>query len=96
MPLSENDRERIAEALKKAKVNLACPRCGHDHFTVADAYFLHLMQQNPKHYAIGGRGLPCAVTLCTRCGFVAEHSLGILGLLPKEEQTAGSQEEDSK
>jgi len=34
---------------------------------------------------IGGPSVPSVVTACNRCGYLSQHTLGTLGLLPKEE-----------
>jgi hypothetical protein len=35
---------------------------------------------------LGGPSVPTAVLACNRCGWVAQHALGVLGLLPKKEE----------
>jgi hypothetical protein len=33
----------------------------------------------------GGQTVPAAAIVCNRCGFLSQHALGALGLLPKNE-----------
>ncbi len=81
--LSEADRQKIAEALKRAQVGLHCPMCGNRHFTVLDGYLNHPVQTQLPGMVIGGQSVPTAVIVCDRCGFLSQHALGVLGLLPK-------------
>lgn len=83
--LSEKDKQRIADELTKRGATRACPRCGQSQFTVLDGYFNHPIQgELSGNLVIGGPSIPVAVVVCNNCGFLSEHALGALGLLPKE------------
>jgi hypothetical protein len=32
--------------------------------------------------SLGGLGIPSIAIICNRCGFISQHALGTLGLLP--------------
>jgi hypothetical protein len=81
--LTEADRQRIADALKRAQVGIHCPMCGNRQFTVLDGYINHAVQTQLGGLVIGGQSVPTAVIVCNRCGFLSQHALGVLGLLPK-------------
>ncbi len=80
--MSEADTQRVLEALRKAGATKPCPRCGNEDFSLLDGYFTHSIQRDLKKLSIGGaKAVPVVVVICTRCGWVAEHALGSLGLL---------------
>lgn len=81
---SPEERKRIVEALESRGAKLPCPRCGNTQFVLVDGYFAHSLQHNLSSYSLGGPAIPVAVVACQRCGFLAEHAIGALGLLPKE------------
>ena len=64
---------------------LTCPMCHQHSFVMADGYFSHFLQNDMKDVSIGGSSIPTIAIVCTHCGFVSQHALGVLGLLPKNE-----------
>jgi len=83
--LTPMQKEEINERLKERGVKLPCPRCGYKNFTLLDGYFLQSIQTQLEGISIGGPSFPSIVTVCNNCGYVSQHSLGILGLIPKRE-----------
>lgn len=81
--LSQEDRQRIADALRRAHVSARCPMCNNQNFTVLEGYLNHAIQTQVPGMVIGGQSLPVAVVVCNRCGFLSQHALGVLGLLHK-------------
>lgn len=79
-------RDEIAKRLTDKGAVQPCPRCGHREFTVADGYFNHTLQDELKGVVIGGKSIPCAIVICVYCGYLAQHALGALGLLPPPEK----------
>lgn len=84
MPMSEEQQRSIIDALKVRGVNRPCPRCGNVSFTLVDGYLNQIVQQNIGGIVIGGPTVPSVITTCNKCGFLSQHALGALGLLPKE------------
>jgi ribosomal protein S27AE len=82
--LSPEQRERIIKALQDRGATRDCPRCGNKSFAVLGGYFNHPLQFNLGGLQLGGPSIPTAVVACTTCGWLAEHALGALGLLPAE------------
>jgi len=83
---SENYKNKILDTLTERKVNLPCPRCGFENFTILDGYFVH----QPKPTFLLGAiyqypVVPSIVAICGRCGYISQHSLGILKLEPYQE-----------
>lgn len=82
---TQDQKDKIIKALTERGANLPCPRCGNDAFTLLDGYFNQIIQETPRGIVLGGRTIPSVAVACKRCGYIAQHALGILGLLPKEE-----------
>ena len=83
--LIQNQKDEIIKALTERGASLPCPRCGNNAFTLLDGYFNQVIQEEPKGIVLGGRTIPSVAVACKRCGYLAQHALGVLGLLPKEE-----------
>jgi ribosomal protein S27AE len=86
--LTQEQKDKIIKALVERGAKLPCPRCGNDTFTLLDGYFNEIIQSEPKGIVLGGRTVPSIAVACNRCGFLSQHALGVLGLLPKEENQA--------
>ena len=76
--------QALTERLSKSDKRSVCPMCGHTHFTIADAYLSNTLQADFNSVTLGGPSIPSLAIICTNCGFISQHSLGILGLLPAE------------
>lgn len=82
--LSEDQKKKITEALTSRGAVLPCPRCGNNTFGLVDGYFIQPIQHDLGTLQIGGPSVPAVVVACQRCGFLARHALGTLGLLPPQ------------
>jgi predicted nucleic-acid-binding Zn-ribbon protein len=82
--MKEDEKQKIIQALEERGAKLPCPRCGNQQFTLVDGYFNQTIQTELKGMVIGGPSVPSIVVVCTRCGYMSQHALGALGLLPKE------------
>jgi hypothetical protein len=88
MPDSNDDqKDKIIKALSEHGANLPCPRCGNEAFTLLDGYFNQIIQNEPKGIVLGGRTIPSVVVACKQCGYLAQHALGVLGLLKQESKS---------
>ena len=74
----------LSEKLEKYSKPSACPMCGHPHFTISDAYLSNTLQTDFTSVTLGGPSIPSLAIICKNCGFISQHALGILGLLPAE------------
>ncbi len=87
--LSPEEKQKISNRLQERGALLPCPRCGNQSFTLLDGYINHPLQNKVSAGLIlGGPIVPTIGVVCTRCGFLAEHAIGILGLMPPTEQTS--------
>ncbi len=82
--LSKEQQEKIINTLKERGAKLPCPRCGNYDFTLLDGYFNQTVGSEPGTIVIGGISVPSVVIACQRCGYLSQHSIRILGLLPEE------------
>lgn len=83
--LSESQKKEIAQKLSSIIPTLTCPMCGNHHFTIVDGYFTPTIQKDIQNLQLGGTVMPTVAIVCNNCGFVSSHALGVLGLLPKNE-----------
>lgn len=82
--LSAQEKERIAAELSKRGVPRPCPMCGTNQWAMADGYFTNSLQFTLTSMQFGGPSIPTIALVCGNCGFVSQHALGILGILPSE------------
>ena len=87
--LNDDEKQIIAEILKKRGAKLPCARCKNRNFAILDGYF-----NQPIHKSIPasitditnhGSFISSVVVVCTRCGYLSQHALSVLGLLPAGE-----------
>lgn len=83
---SQKQKEEIVEALVEKGAQLPCPRCGNTQFSLLDGFYNQPIQPELGSIMLGGPSIPSVVTVCTRCGFMSQHALGALGLLPREKR----------
>ena len=81
---TEEQKQKIIKSINERGAKLPCPRCGNKEFTVLDGYFSHSINTKIGTVVIGGATVPTAVIACKNCGYLVQHALGILGLLPEE------------
>ncbi len=79
--LSESEKKEIIQKLSDRNMKTVCPMCGQNKFIIADGYFNHPMQPNLQGFIIGGPSIPSIAIVCSNCGFMSQHALGVLGLL---------------
>jgi len=84
--IPEAEKKRIVDKLTERGVKTHCPMCGHNHFIIADGYFNNPMQSGFQGgLVIGGPSIPTIAIVCGNCGFTSQHALGVLGLLPQNQ-----------
>jgi ribosomal protein S27AE len=80
--------DKIIEILKERRINTRCPRC-----SVGESYLVGFSQlplsNDPRESVVGGASVPVAIVVCPKCGFVMQHSLVALGIIPEEAEVAG-------
>jgi ribosomal protein S27E len=85
--LSQETKNRIIEVLNtRLRANgraVQCPMCGHNNFAISDAYISNSLQDDFQNIVLGGPSIPSIAVICTNCGFISQHALGVLGLMPQ-------------
>jgi hypothetical protein len=81
-------QQRAVEALKEHGADKPCPRCGNASFALANGIFAPIIHPDVDHVGLTGKVIPVIAVICQQCGFVNQHALGPLGLMPstKEEK----------
>ena len=84
--MDKTKREEIINRLDEKGVRALCPRCGNNSFSVLDGYFIQTIQDEVRGGIVlgGGKSIPSVITVCNKCGFISQHALGALGLLPQK------------
>jgi hypothetical protein len=77
--MNQKRLEEISRALAAKGVDRACPRCGNPEFSVV-AEFSIVLEESQSSYSMGGRSIPTVIVGCDKCGYIAQHALGALGL----------------
>lgn len=82
-----NERKKvIVQALASRVDKMECPFCHQGRFTLIDGYITDSVQNDFSYQIIGSKTtLPSVALVCNNCGFISQHSLGILGLLNSED-----------
>jgi len=75
--------QKVIAALMERGVDQPCPRCGGRAFEVLDTTNIGI-EQGKRGFYQTEQILPVAITACKKCGFIALHSMGALGLLAGE------------
>lgn len=88
--LSVEDKQAIIEKIQTIIPNLECPVCHNKHFLIADGYFNTAIQGDLNGMRIGGPSIPSIGIICSKCGFISHHALGVLGLMPKPKTSDNS------
>lgn len=83
---SEDFKQMIIKRLRERNVRGACPMCGNRNFTLVDGYLNRPLQTElTMGMVLGGPSIPTVAIACSNCGFISEHALGALDLLPTQE-----------
>lgn len=86
---SEEFKQRVIKRLQDRHVRGACPMCGNSSFALLDGYMNHPLQTDlSMGMVLGGPSIPTVAIACSNCGFISEHALGALNLLPTQEAGA--------
>ncbi|MCX8514660.1 MAG: hypothetical protein ORN24_03750 [Burkholderiales bacterium] len=87
-PMTQDEKNKIAKTITERGALLPCPRCGKNQFTLADGYVNTPLQNALNEFIIGGPSIPSVAVICTNCGYISNHAIGVLGLMPANPQEA--------
>ena len=98
--MKPEEKKRIIDALtervRKNGRSFTCPMCGNNHFVLLDSYIRNDVQDDFDGVRLGGPTVPAAAIICESCGFISQHALGTLSLLPKKKEEDAPKPEDKK
>lgn len=80
--IPQEEKVKIVDTLKKRGVPRACPMCASNQWTISDGFLAPPIQFDLRNMVFGGQSIPSVALICTNCGFMSNHALGVLGLLP--------------
>ena len=82
--MTDKEKKIIEKKLIEILPNPECPMCHNRQFTILDRYMVSPVQEDFRvSTGVTPKTVPALTIVCTRCGFMSQHSLGILGLLDK-------------
>lgn len=77
--MKKEDMKMFVDRLNAAMPSgVECPMCHGHEFSVVDGLFPNAIQQTLNNIQIGGPSIPCVAFICTRCGFMSQHAIGVL------------------
>lgn len=80
------DKNEIIKKIEEKGATQPCPRCGNNNFAIVDGYLNQSVQKEISGgLIIGGPSIPSVAVVCSNCGFISQHALGSLGLLPTKD-----------
>ena len=95
----QKNREIIAQKIGEILPDIECPMCHNRHFAILDGFLVLPVPDDYKTSIFQAqKSMPAIAVICTKCGFISQHALGILGLLDKDKQkeTKKQEEEENK
>jgi predicted nucleic-acid-binding Zn-ribbon protein len=83
--MDKNRQEQIIIALKEKSATQPCPRCRNLEFEVIGESMMEIIRESSQWWRVGGHkymlpAIPVILISCTRCGYIAQHAAGPLGL----------------
>lgn len=94
--IDQGKKQEIASILNEKLRGLTCPMCHQDNFIIADGYFNNVIQDHLDGIVLGGPTIPTVSIICANCGFVSQHALGVLGLLPSKNKENNEKKDDNE
>jgi hypothetical protein len=79
---TDEERQRISEALNSRGINRPCPACGQWNVGIVDGYVTHDLYRSTTLDATNTRDgcIRCVAIECKHCGYLTSHTLSGLGL----------------
>ena len=64
-----------------------CPMCGGTTFGIVDGYFINPIQDEFNHFRFAKDSIPTVSILCSDCGYLSQHALGVVDPLSMKVKT---------
>lgn len=90
--MNEEKKRQIINVLSLRVSSFVCPICHQSKYSFVDGYTVDPVQEDYKGIQLGGKIVPSVMLVCNNCGHIDRFSLGVLGLMEKEEKSSGESE----
>lgn len=78
--------KEIQKRVNSRKKEIVCSICGNKNFIFSDGYiYKFLTDKISPNIVLGGKHIPSVSLICNNCGHIVDFAIGVLGLLPKNE-----------
>lgn len=70
----------LSKLLEKVNPQYTCPMCGNNHAALLEGLLNNFVTdfKTKNSVQIGGNSVPVVMLACSKCGFISQHSVGIL------------------
>lgn len=82
--MKDDDKLRIITELNNRIGSFLCPMCHKGQLKFVDSYSSYPLSDEYTKINIGGKIIPFVMLVCDNCGYVSQHALGTLNILPKQ------------
>ncbi len=81
----EKTKIEIIKRLSERIPSFECPICHNKNFSIVDGFLIQGIQHQIDSIVLGnGPMVPSVALVCTHCGFMSQHNLGILGMINRD------------
>lgn len=77
--LTDEQKRQVIIALEQRGAILPCSRCGKKDFGLSSGFITNLLGDG-QNMVIGGPAIPSIAVICSNCGAMYHHAIGVLGL----------------
>jgi len=82
--MNKNRQEQVIGALKEKGAILPCPRCRNAEFEIIGEGMIAIIRKGAERLTSVFQPInpevPVVLVSCNRCGYIAHHATGVLGL----------------
>gem|GEM_PF-1593362 len=80
LEFDHSTRELVKAILLEKGAMRACPRCKGKDFQIIEGFTLNFIHRDLPARHLTHIGIPAVIVVCTRCGYLAQHDLDVIGL----------------
>lgn len=80
--MNELEKQKIIDTIKQKGATNNCPRCNQKDFTLLEGYFIPEIIPTIPVFFPTSASVRSIVIVCNNCGYMSQHAMGILELLP--------------
>ena len=77
--MNKEDLQKVIDKLNAAiPGGVECPMCHSRNFQVINGSFANILQSKLQELVLDGQSVPSVMIICPTCGFMSQHSIGVL------------------